>query len=114
MVILGEESTAKRLMNALITKMETMDSDLQTLKDENVKLNIQVNNPQVILKKAGFISTSTPLTEGVPFDAFRQDSSEILKTDDNNVNIPQTNEAFHAMSWDDIHDLANMSKTGED
>ena len=109
---MNEDSTAERLMNALITKMETMDSDLQLLKDENTRLKVQINNPQVILKKAGFVTTSTPLTEGVPFDAFRQDSSEILKTD-SNVNIPQSNEAFHAMSWDDIHDLANMSKTGE-
>ena len=112
MIFLSEESTAERLMNALITKMETMDSDLQILKDENARLKAQINNPKVILKKAGFVSTSTPLTEGIPFDGFRNEPIDILKND-NNMNIPQTNEAFHAMSWDDIHELADMSKTGE-
>jgi len=110
---LGEESVAERLMNALITKMEVMDSDLQILKNENIRLKNQLNNPKAIFKKAGFVTVSTPLTEGVPFDGFRDESSEILKID-GSMMFPQNNEDFHAMSWDNIHDLANMSKIGED
>jgi len=30
-----------------------------------------------------------------------------------NSSIPQTNEDFHNMSWEDIHDMAQSAKTSE-
>ena len=40
-----EPSSTERLMNALITKMEGMDGDLQLLKAENKRLRALYSNP---------------------------------------------------------------------
>tara|TARA_R110002051_G_scaffold83595_2_gene148194 strand:+ start:755 stop:1087 length:333 start_codon:yes stop_codon:yes gene_type:complete len=108
---MGEESNdADRLMNVLITKMENMDSDINALREENQRLRKMVSNPTQMLKKVGLIRTTTPLTEDVMPDPFRNDMnpSSIMKGDGSNV--PQTNEAFHELSWDDIHEMADMVK----
>jgi hypothetical protein len=108
---MGEESNnADRLMNVLITKMENMDSDINALREENQRLRKMVTNPTHMLKKVGLIRATTPLTENVMPDPFRNDmdTSSIMKGD--NRGIPQTNEAFHELSWDDIHEMAEQVK----
>jgi hypothetical protein len=106
-----KESTTERLMSALISKMENMDDDLQVLKAENKLLKTFLNKPEVVFKKAGFVKTSTPFSEDIIQDPFRGDNEIILKDGGiQNSPIPQTNEEFHAMSWEDIHEMATAAK----
>ena len=65
------ETPTEKLMNTLITKMESMDSDLQMLKQENARLKAIVSNPASLMKKSGLVSVNTPFTENVTGDAFR-------------------------------------------
>ena len=106
-----EEGTpAEKLMGALISKMESMDGDLQSIKQENMALRKSIQNPQVLLKRAGFISTRNNLPEDVFPDEFRGD--DILKGyDGDQVQIPKTNADFHEMKWEDIHHLAGQAKS---
>ena len=107
-----EPSTTERLMNALITKMEGMDTDLQLLKAENRRLRSMFSNPEAMLKKAGFVKTATPFTEDVLPDPFRNDDPILLKNE-SGFAIPQSNEEFHSMSWDDIHEMAEGARAKE-
>ena len=107
-----EPSTTERLMNALITKMEGMDGDLQLLKAENKRLRALYSNPEAMLKKAGFVKTETPLSEDVLPDPFRNDEALLMKNETGFV-MPQSNEEFHSMSWDDIHEMADASRNTE-
>ena len=107
-----EPSSTERLMNALITKMEGMDGDLQLLKAENKRLRALYSNPEAMLKKAGFVKTATPLSEDILPDPFRNDEGLLMKNETGFV-MPQSNEEFHSMSWDDIHEMADASKNKE-
>jgi|TARA_R110000824_G_scaffold223104_1_gene410889 hypothetical protein len=110
---MGEEpSTTERLMNALITKMEGMDTDIQLMKAENQRLRKAFSNPEALLKKAGFVRTATPLTEDLLPDPFRNDVGLLMKNETGLV-MPQTNEDFHSMSWDDIHEMADGARDME-
>jgi len=95
-----EPSTVDTLMSTLITKMESMDNELQELRK-------MVRSPQSLLRKAGFVPMSTPLSEDVMPDGFRGD--EILKE---NKDMPDnyTNEEIHTMTWEEIHDMAAQHK----
>ena len=108
-----EQSDAERLMGVLITKMENMDSDLESLKHENMRLRKMITNPTIMLKKMGMVRATTPLTENVMNDAFRNDMNDDSIMKGVNSSIPQTNEDFHNMSWEDIHDMAQSAKTSE-
>ena len=107
-----EPSSTERLMNALITKMEGMDGDLQLLKAENQRLRTLYANPEAMLKKAGFVRTSTPLSEDLLPDPFRNDEGLLMKNETGFV-MPQSNEEFHSMSWEDIHEMADASRETE-
>ena len=54
------DNNAGQLMNALISKMESMDNDIQAVRAENAMLRKAFDNPQLILRKAGFVPYSTP------------------------------------------------------
>ena len=109
-------SATKKLMDTLISKMESMDTDLQLLKSENLKLKQAVNNPISLLRKAGFVAAMTPLSQDVANDVFRGDmgiegvgeNSMILKDSAN-----YSNEEIHLMSWEEIHDMAEQAKETE-
>jgi len=110
-----DESVAERLMNTLISKMETMDGDLQILKAENQQLRNAVSDPISMLRKAGFVPTSTPLSQDVSTDAFRGDigvenqmDSALLKSQNE-----YSNNDIHLMSWDEIHEMAEQAKGTE-
>lgn len=104
----NEMSTTERLMNTLISKMETMDSDLQSLKHENAMLRKAIRDPTSMLRKAGFVSSTTPLTDGVEVDAFRAADDAIIKGHDN-----FSNSEIHQMSWEEIHEMAEQAKSTE-
>ena len=106
-----EVSTTEKLMTTLISKMEHMDSDLQILKMENKAMKNILSSPTGLLKKAGFIKINTPFTEDVLPDGFRGDSDDIFLKGNEEFSVsPQSNEDFHAMSWDDIHEMAVSAK----
>jgi hypothetical protein len=109
----NEGTVAEQLMNALISKMEVMDSNLQVLKAENEVLKGLVGDPAALLKKAGFVSRKTASPVDVMPDLFRGDSHfDILKNDNGSgLDIPATNQEFHEMDWGDIHRLAAEAKT---
>ena len=46
-------------------------------------------------------------------DAFRNDMNDGSIMKGERSSVPQTNEAFHNMSWDDIHELAQTAKVNE-
>ena len=50
------DEAPEQLMNALISKMETMDADIQSIRMENQILKRAIDNPQLILRKAGFVT----------------------------------------------------------
>ena len=106
------ENVAERLMGALISKMESMDENLQAIKAENKELRKMMNNPANMLKKAGFISGSTRRPQDVLEDSFRGEVGDtILKgTDGEDLSVPRTNADFHKMEWADIHALAEEAK----
>ena len=58
----------------------------------------------------GLVRATTPFTEDIINDPFRNDmnTSSIMKGD--NTSVPLTNEAFHDLSWDDIHEMAQNVK----
>lgn len=105
-----EGGSAEKLMGALISKMESMDGDLQTMKQENMALRKSLQNPHTLLKRAGFVSARNSLPEDVSPDEFRGD--DILKGySGEQITIPKTNEDFHEMNWEDIHALAGQAKS---
>ena len=108
-----ESNVAERLMGALISKMENMDSELQILKSENAQFRAAFNDPAVMLRKAGFVQAKTRLPADVLADPFRGEGDEfILKGFDGEViTAPETNADFHAMDWADIHQLADQAKS---
>ena len=108
-----ESNVAERLMGALISKMENMDSELQILKSENAQFRAAINDPSVMLRKAGFEQARTRRPEDVVADPFRGEGDEfILKGYDGEViAAPENNADFHAMDWADIHQLADQAKS---
>ncbi len=97
------EDVTEKLMNTLITKMESMDNEIITLRK-------MINSPQAILKRAGFVPVRTPFSEDVETDAFRSDT--FTKSD-----IPESanpdkysNEEIHDMTWNDIHEMAEQHR----
>lgn len=109
-------SSTEKLMNALITKMESMDSSLNDLRNENMELRKMMNNPAALLKKAGFVSTTTTLPEDISPDPFRNDlglgDATLLKNENSNLS-EFTNEQVHEMSWADIHEMAEQAQDVE-
>ena len=106
------EDGAEKLMNTLISKMESMDNEVQILKAENASLRRMMENPQSILKKAGFVPYSTPYSEDVEVDAFRADVQTIKKQDGGSRSDPDkfSNTEIHEMSWDEIHEMADQHR----
>ena len=110
----GEANTAEKLMGVLISKMESMDSDLLVLKQENAMLRSAVNNPSALLRKAGFVRANNSVPEGILPDEFRNNSNDDLFTkgmDGENISLPESNVDFHNMEWADIHALADKAKS---
>lgn len=108
-----EEKVAERLMSALISKMETMDGNLQILKAENQVLKGLMQDPAALLKKAGFVSRRNTMPADVMPDLFRGDSHQDLMKSEaivDGIHMPESNREFHEMDWGDIHRLAAEAK----
>lgn len=85
-----------------------MDNDLQSLKHQNAELRKALNNPTSLLRKAGFVTSTTPLNEDVSVDAFRANDDSIIKGHDD-----FSNSEIHQMTWDEIHNMAEQVKGTE-
>tara|TARA_R110001592_G_scaffold86692_1_gene255878 strand:+ start:19403 stop:19774 length:372 start_codon:yes stop_codon:yes gene_type:complete len=107
------ENVAEKLMGALISKMESIDANLQILKAENAELKRTVMNPVNLLRKAGFVASGNRHPEDVLPDTFRGDSNDVLLKGGygQEIGIPKTNADFHSMDWSDIHALADQAKS---
>ena len=100
-----DDSDAMTLMKALISKMEAMDSEITAMRKS-------MNTPELLLKRAGFVRANTPANEDVWGDPLRGDRDDVISKaaaaiDDVGIIMPESNEAWHEMSWDDIHAMAN-------
>ena len=108
------EDGSEQLMNALISKMESMDRNIQEVRAENAVLRKAFANPKKILRKAGFVQYNTPLAEDVEVDAFRNDmtTTEIMKGGAVESTDPDkfSNEEIHEMSWGEIHSMADQHR----
>ena len=104
-----ESNTAEKLMGALISKMENMDSDLQQLKQENMNLRKAVSDPMNMLRKAGFVMAKTQRPSGIIDDDFRPIGDDMVIKGDG-LAMPSSNAEFHNMEWSEIHALADQAK----
>lgn len=107
-----EEGGAEKLMNTLITKMESIDNEVQILKAENAALKRIVDSPAALLKKAGYVTARTPLSVDVGYDPLRGDlpvddvGSAVIKSDNNEY----SNVEIHNLSWSEIHEMAEQTR----
>ena len=107
------EPDAMMLMKALIGKMEAMDAELNLLRKK-------VSNPQAMLRSSGFVKATTPATEDVWGDPLRGERESVISKAGQEINdsagemsMPDSNEDWHEMSWDDIHSMANVAAETE-
>ena len=109
---MAEEADAMMLMKALIGKMEAMDAELRMMRK-------QVSNPQTMLRKSGFVKAVTPASEDVWGDPLRGGRDEVIskaadsRSEAMGTPMPDTNEDWHSMSWDAIHEMANTAAEAE-
>lgn len=106
----GDQNSAETLMNVLISKMESMDSDIHMLKAENMRLKQLVSDPSSLMRKMGLVSTMTPLARDVMEDGFRPTEGDAILKGPDEIGLPTSNAEFHNTSWDDIHAMADEAK----
>ena len=107
-----DDNAVMRLMNALITKMETMDSQMHSMRAD-------LRNPDTLLKRAGFVRMQSPSVDDVWGDPLRGDRSGVIEkagdgSEIDTVNLPSSNEEWHDMDWGDIHALADSAGAPKD
>jgi len=103
----SNDATAQKLMETLIRKMEEMDGKLS-------RLEVTVNSPNALLRKAGYVAMKTPYTEDLMVDGFRGDleaENQIMKS---NTQNEFTNEEIHEMSWEEIHEMASQHQSTQE
>ncbi len=106
-----DEANATLLMKALISKMESMDAEITSMRKS-------MDTPELLLKRAGFVRANTPANEDVWGDPLRGDRDDVISKaaaaiDDIGMSMPESNEEWHDMSWDEIHAMANTAAEAE-
>lgn len=107
----SEQTDAMILMKALISKMESMDAEITSMRKS-------MDTPELLLKRAGFVRANTPANEDVWGDPLRGDRDDVISKaaaaiDDIGMSMPESNEEWHDMSWDEIHAMANTAAEAE-
>ena len=102
-----EETDAMVLMKALISKMESMDAEILSMRKS-------MDAPELLLKRAGFVRAKTPANEDVWGNPLRGDREDVISKaaaaiDDAGMSMPSSNEEWHDMSWEEIHAMANTA-----
>tara|TARA_R100001510_G_C7634890_1_gene193226 strand:+ start:918 stop:1268 length:351 start_codon:yes stop_codon:yes gene_type:complete len=110
-VNVSEQTDAMVLMKALISKMESMDAEITSMRKS-------MDTPELLLKRAGFVRANTPANEDVWGDPLRGDRDDVISKaaaaiDDVGMSMPDSNEEWHDMSWDEIHAMANTAAEAE-
>lgn len=111
MSVSEESGDAMMLMKALISKMETMDAEINAMRKS-------MDTPELLLKRAGFVRANTPANEDVWGDPLRGDRDSVISKaaaaiDDAGMSMPASNEEWHEMSWDEIHAMADTAAQAE-
>ena len=104
------------LVDALITKMERMDGDIGILQEQNIELKKMISDPGALLQKAGYIRAFTPASEDVWGDPLRGERNEVIEKAAimvDGVMVPNSNQDWHDMQWDDIHAMAESAAVAE-
>jgi len=106
------------LVDALITKMERMDGDIEALQSQNLELKKMIGNPSDLLQKAGFVKFGTPETEDVWGDPLRGERNSVIEkaaiaVDGVMVSMPHSNQEWNEMGWDEIHAMADTAAVAE-
>ena len=104
------------LVDALITKMERMDGDIGILQEQNIELKKMISDPGALLQKAGYVRASTPASEDVWGDPLRGDRNEVIEKAAimvDGIMVPNSNQDWHDMQWDDIHAMAETAAVAE-
>lgn len=108
---MSDDTDAMVLMKALISKMESMDAEI-------VSMRKSMDSPMRLLKRAGFVRANTPANEDVWGDPLRGDREDVISKaanaiDDAGMNMPASNEEWHDMDWSQIHAMANTAAEAE-
>lgn len=108
-----DDDASLDLMKALIGKMERMDSDLGQIRKENQQLRRILRDPSALLKRAGFVQTTTPNVEDVWGDPLRGEGAIVKGTEDGDsfFEVPENNQDYYDMDWSEIHALASQAKS---
>ena len=98
------------LVSALISKMERMDAQIRDL-------NTQMHSADILLKRAGYVRATTPAAEDVWGDPLRGETDSVIAKaaegfDGAMMTLPESNEAWHEMTWDEIHAMAEKTQGG--
>lgn len=106
-----QDTDAMMLMKTLISKMESMDAELSSMRKS-------MNTPELLLKRAGFVRANTPANQDVWGDPLRGDRDTVISKaaaaiDDAGMSMPDSNEEWHEMSWDEIHKMADEAAQAE-
>lgn len=105
------------LVDALITKMERMDGNIQSLREQNDDLQKMLDNPDYLLRKAGYMRVDTPPTEDVWGDPLRGGRDEVIEKAaiaiDGVMVMPNSNQDWHELGWEDIHAMAEQAAEAE-
>lgn len=108
---MGDDTDAMVLMKALISKMESMDDEINAMRKN-------MDSPITLLKRAGFVRANTPANEDVWGDPLRGDRSDVITKaanaiDDAGISMPDSNEEWHDMDWSQIHAMADTAAQAE-
>ena len=66
-----QDTDAMMLMKALISKMESMDAELSSMRKS-------MDTPELLLKRAGFVRANTPANQDVWGDPLRGDRDTVI------------------------------------
>jgi len=110
-VSVTQETDAMVLMKALISKMESMDAELSSMRKS-------MDTPELLFKRAGFVRANTPANQDVWGDPLRGDRDTVISKaaaaiDNAGMSMPDSNEEWHEMSWDEIHKMADEAAQAE-
>ena len=108
---MAEDTDAMVLMKALISKMESMDAEITSMRKS-------IHTPELLLKRAGFVRAKTPANEDVWGDPLRGERDDVISKaaaaiDDAGMSMPDSNEEWHDMSWEQIHAMADTAAQAE-
>jgi len=96
------QTQLKKLIHVLIAKIQYLERDNQDIRKS-------MKNPMRMMQQAGFIPASTPFPEDVDDSLLKDEVPNFEHRAEAGPYIPTSNEEFHDMSWEEVHDLADRA-----